>query len=153
MALTASVSAHQQKVAISTILFNDRTQNIEVMHRFQLHDAEHAVKRLFEGDADIYQSEKTQQDFVAYVLSRFSLQRQNGETLPLTLVGSEVDGKHMWVYQEVATPADVQGLTVTHEALRDIWPKQTNTVNVEGKGPIKTLVFDGETPTQTVTFD
>ena len=35
--------AHQQKIAITTVLFNPRTENIEIMHRFNLHDAEHAV--------------------------------------------------------------------------------------------------------------
>ncbi len=40
-------AAHQQKIAITTVLFNPRTQNIEIMHRFNLHDAEHAVKALF----------------------------------------------------------------------------------------------------------
>lgn len=47
-----AVSAHQIKAAITTVLFNPRTENIEVMHRFNLHDAEHAVKALFDKRAD-----------------------------------------------------------------------------------------------------
>ncbi|MDG1816469.1 MAG: hypothetical protein P8H22_10245, partial [Glaciecola sp.] len=39
-----SVSAHQQKSGLTTVLFNPRTNNIEVMHRVYMHDAEHAVK-------------------------------------------------------------------------------------------------------------
>lgn len=41
---SAQLQAHQIKAAITTVLFNQRTENIEVMHRFNLHDAEHAVK-------------------------------------------------------------------------------------------------------------
>lgn len=29
------VSAHQQKTAFSTVLFNPRSENIEIMHRFR----------------------------------------------------------------------------------------------------------------------
>ena len=51
--LAAPLSAHQQKEAITRVLFNPRTGNIEVMHRFLLHDAEHAVKELVDAKADI----------------------------------------------------------------------------------------------------
>mgnify|MGYP000103148218 CR=1 FL=1 len=44
--------AHQQKTSISKVLFNQRTSNIEIMHRFRVHDAEHAVKHIFGKDAE-----------------------------------------------------------------------------------------------------
>ena len=53
------VSAHQQKTAFSTVLFNPRSENIEIMHRFRVHDAEHAVKQILGKDADIINSRKT----------------------------------------------------------------------------------------------
>ncbi|MBT0587902.1 hypothetical protein KIU71_15910 [Alteromonas sp. SM 2104] len=147
------VAAHQQKAAITKVLFNPRTNNIEVMHRFILHDAEHAVKRLFDGDADIYRSAQTQRQFSDYVLDRFSLSDQNGNVLPLSEVGFEVDGKFMWVYQETPQQPDIQGLIVEHRALHDLWPAQTNTVNVEGKGPVQTLMFGANDSAQQVTFE
>ena len=30
---------------------------------------------------------------------------------------------------------------IRHDALRDLWPTQVNTLNVEGNGPLKTLTF------------
>ena len=42
--LSLQLSAHEMKSAITKVLFNQRTGNIEVMHRFYVHDAEHAVK-------------------------------------------------------------------------------------------------------------
>ncbi len=146
------VSAHQQKAAISTILFNERSGNIEVMHRFVMHDAEHAVKQLFDKEADIHFSEKTQAQFTQYVMERFTL---NSELAPieLTSVGYEVDGRHFWVYQEASNPGNLQSLSITNEALQDIWPSQTNTVVVEGNGPIKSLVFSNEDGVKTIRFD
>ena len=63
------VSAHQQKTAFSTILFNPRTENIEIMHRFRVHDAEHAVKEILGKNADIIGSKKTQNQFGTMFIS------------------------------------------------------------------------------------
>jgi hypothetical protein len=139
--LGVTANAHQQKIAISTILFNPSTKNIEVMHRFNIHDAEHAVKEIFGKNADIIASAATKQQFSDYVNQRFSMRNQAGETLPLTLVGHELDGKYFWVYQETAQPTELQSLSVIHNALRDLWPEQVNTINIEGRGELKTLTF------------
>ncbi|MAQ02218.1 MAG: hypothetical protein CL586_08950 [Alteromonadaceae bacterium] len=133
--------AHQQKIAITTVLFNPRTENIEIMHRFNLHDAEHAVKALFKKTADILDDKETQTQFARYVANRFVLFNAQNDSLPLNLVGFEVEGKHFWVYQETAQPPALQGLQIRHDALRDLWPEQVNTINVEGNGDLKTLTF------------
>ena len=133
--------AHQQKLAITTVLFNPRTENIEIMHRFNLHDAEHAVKALFKKTADILDDKETQTRFASYVANRFVLFNAQNDSLPLNLVGFEVEGKHFWVYQETAQPPALQGLQIRHDALRDLWPEQVNTINVEGNGDLKTLTF------------
>ncbi|PRO73210.1 hypothetical protein C6Y40_12735 [Alteromonas alba] len=133
--------AHQQKTAITTVLFNPRTENIEIMHRFNLHDAEHAVKALFKKTADILDDKETQTQFARYVSNRFVLFNAQNDSLPLNLVGFEVEGKHFWVYQETAQPPALEGLQIRHDALRDLWPEQVNTINVEGNGDLKTLTF------------
>lgn len=151
--LCASAAAHQQKAAITKVLFNPRTENLEVMHRFYLHDAEHAVKHLFDKHADIIGDATTQQRFADYVAQRFSMTDAQGNSIALALLGHEMEGKFFWVYQETAQPAGLQALEVQHQALRDLWPAQVNTVNIEGKGDIKTLTFDGNVTLLTVEFD
>ena len=96
------VLAHAQNEAFTTILFNHRTGNLEVSHRFSAHDAEHALIVLFGKDADILQNAETQKDFAAYVNLRFRLQNAAGDSLILVDVGYEVEGKFFWVYQEMA---------------------------------------------------
>ena len=150
---TPAAHAHQIKAAITTVLFNPRTENIEVMHRFNLHDAEHAVKALFNKHADILDDEKTQQEFADYVTEHFALLNNENEPLDLSLVGFEVEGKHFWVYQETAQPPALEGLKIRHDALRDLWPTQVNTLNVEGNGPIKTLTFTDNVTLLEVTFN
>lgn len=144
--------AHQIKAAITTVLFNPRTENIEVMHRFNLHDAEHAVKALFDKEADIMKSADTQQEFADYVGNHFVLLGNNDQPLELTQVGFEVEGKFFWVYQETAQTPSLEGLKIQHNALRDLWPDQVNTLNVEGNGPLKTLTFTDNVTLLEVSF-
>jgi len=141
----ANAFAHQQKAAITTISHNEQSGTFEIIHRFSLHDAEHAVKRILYREADIYSSEHTQQKFAEYVHKHFSVSLEKGALVPLVNVGHELDGRHFWIYQEVAAPEEALW-TITHSALQEIWPSQVNTVNVEAKGKVKTLVFTNEEP-------
>ncbi|MEW9797813.1 DUF6702 family protein [Alteromonas sp. CYL-A6] len=145
--------AHQIKAAITTVLFNPRTENIEVMHRFNLHDAEHAVKALFEKSADILEDNATQQAFADYVATHFAILDASDEPLSLKPVGFESEGKFFWVYQETEQPPALDGLKIRHDALRDLWPTQVNTLNVEGNGPLKTLTFTDNVTLLEVSFD
>jgi hypothetical protein len=148
-----SLSAHQQKSAISTVLFNPRTENIEIMHRFRVHDAEHAVREILGKDADIIDSKKTQEQFGEYVNQRFSLFGSDEQSLPLKMVGVELDGKFFWVYQETTQPTKMDNMTIRHDALRDLWPEQVNTINVEGKGKLQTLTFTDSVELLKLTFE
>jgi|GEM_PF-198148 len=147
-----SVFAHQQKQAITKVYFNSRTSNIEIMHRFDIHDAEHAVREIFGGTADILNKPETQQQFSQYVADRFDIFNANKQALALVSVGYEIDGKHFWVYQETPAPDSLSGMYISHNALRDIWHSQTNTINIEGKGKLKTLTFTDNTELLEVSF-
>lgn len=136
--------AHQQKAAETTVLFNKRSGQLEVSHRFYMHDTEHAVQSLFDKNADIIKLEKTQQQFAEYVAKQFLVRSLADESLPLTSVGYEVEGKFFWVYQETAIPDSLEGIKLFNGALRDLWPTQINMVNIEGKGQIRTLYFSDD---------
>ncbi len=142
--LAPAALGHQLKAAITTVLFNERTQRIEVMHRFYSHDAEHALKLLSGADADIVDSNDDRLRFGVYVHERFELHGDQG-ALPLTLRGVELDGDFLWVYAAAPMPDPLPAsLTIAHGALRDVWPEQVNTVNVEQAGTVATLTFRGD---------
>lgn len=143
--------AHQQKSAISTVSFNPKTHNVEITHRFRIHDAEHAVKQIFGKNADIIASKKTQTQFSNYVNEHFAMYASD-KPLQLTQIGFESDGQFFWVYQETTEPPVLENLTIRHNALRDIWPSQVNTINVEGKGKLQTMTFSDSVELLKVTF-
>lgn len=154
-AFSAPGFTHQIKSAISTVLFNVNSQRLEVMHRFYLHDAEHAVALLGHKGADIVSNTATQQAFADYVTKHFAMS-VNGKPVPMAAVGHEIDGKFLWVYQDTEMPDAVEAIQMQHSALQDIWPDQVNTVNVEGqingKKALKTLTFQDSAKLLEVTF-
>ena len=139
--------AHQQKTAVTRILFNPNTDNIEVMHRFFIHDAEHAASLIFGGRQSLLESEESRQLFSTYVMNRFAIEATfaDGEKRELELdhVGEEVDGQFLWVYQEVPISEAITAMTIVHLALRDVWPDQANLVNIERDGEFFSLQFAG----------
>lgn len=145
--------AHQQQAALTRVLFNGRSGNVEVMHRFLVHDAEHAVRQLLDPEADLIVSAPAREQFAQYVLERFTLLGLEGNPLPLEYVGQEIDGIYLWVYQEMSIPAQLNGLSVIHNVLRDLWPEQNNLVNIERDGMVQTLNFTGNVEWQSVTFE
>lgn len=140
--LPAPAAAHQLKAALTTILFNERSGRLEVMHRFYLHDAEQVASDIARRGANLIENAEDRQRFGIYVHERFFLAGPDGIRLPITLRGTEIDGDFLWVYQAMPLPdPPLTGLVVESRVLRDVWPDQVNTVNVEGAGPVRTLVF------------
>lgn len=141
LVLSLPAFAHQQKEGLTTVLFNPRTGNIEIMHRIYMHDAEHAVKELFSKKADILKDPDTQRLFAEYVAKNFGLYNELDHPFKLNKVGHEVEGRFFWIYQETEKPAEIGTIKVRHDVLRDLWPSQNNLINFEGKGKIKSLNF------------
>lgn len=137
----SSVHAHKIKTAFSILLFNERTGNLEAVHRFYLHDAEEAVWELFDKNADIIANEKTQAIFSNYVTGKFALKNQDGKDIKLETLGFQNEGGYFWVYQETPIPKDLTTLYIKQDALKDIWSEQFNVVNVEGLKQVYSLNF------------
>ena len=72
------------------------------------------------------------------------------EALDLSYVGEELDGQFVWVYQEIENQIEIQAMTVVSTALRDIWPSQSNLVNIERSGEVLSLLFAGAVEVLTV---
>ena len=149
--------AHQQKNAVTRVLFNENTGNIEVMHRFFIHDAEHAAGLIFGERQMLAESRESRELFSSYVINRFSIEASfregNSEVLGLSYVGEEVDGQFLWVYQEIPAQDDIPAFTLVNLTLRDVWSDQSNLVNIERDGRIYSLTFDGSAEVLTVELD
>jgi hypothetical protein len=141
------VSGHEQKAALTRIVFNPNTDNLEVMHRFFLHDAEHAARQLFGESINMIESAEDRELFASYVRNRFSITAisNSGEetVLKLNYVGQETDRRFVWIYQEISAPDDVIAMTIFNTVLRDVWSDQSNLINIEKGDAIYSLNLDG----------
>lgn len=144
--MASSSFSHEQKTAVTRILFNPASENIEVMHRFLVHDAEHAAAKVFGVGQNLLESADSRELFSSYVINRFSIEAElsTGEAIEIDLdyVGAEVEGQFLWVYQETSTIDSIASFTMVNMALRDVWPDQSNLVNVEREGEVYSVLFD-----------
>ena len=141
--------AHQQKVTISSVERNVRSGALEVVHRIPLHDAEHALRLHGARAPDIVNDIPSRRAFARYVAERFSVSAE-GEPIALTLIGTEIDGGNLIVYQE--GPALDKGieLEVQSRLFREIWARQVNRVNFGSGTRVSTLVFRSNTRPKTI---
>lgn len=150
--ICAAGEAHQRKEAVTRVLFNERTGNIEVMHRFLLHDAEHAMRQRLGTSFDLLGSVEDRSRFEAYVHDRFALADQDRREIALTPVGNEIENEFLWVYAQTGIPEGLTALTIAHDVLRDVWASQSNLVNVERDREVRSATFDGSSAEVTIRF-
>ena len=142
LGLALPAQAHQQKAAITSVEHNPRSGMIEVVHTIPLHDAEHALRHQGKAGADLIGDVESRREFARYAVERFTIATR-GEALELTMLGTQIVGNSVLVYQEGASPGLGAEVTISSQVLTDIWLRQVNSVNVgRGTSP-ETLVFRG----------
>jgi hypothetical protein len=143
--------AHQQKIAISTLSLNPRTDRLELVHQVPVHDAEHALRVQGAKVPDIVGSAASREDFARYVTRRFLLEIDGAPVTP-EYVGSEIIGGSLMVYQEAPAPArsglESAMIRVNSQILTDVWARQENRVNIGGGTAVTTLIFTAGTAPQ-----
>ncbi len=146
-AVASNALAHEQKTALTDVLINERTGNLEVAHRFIIHDAEHALYQATKlENVDLAQSPAAQAAFANYAAKRFALILPDGKSLKLSLIGQERERGYLWVYQEAKIPTDLEaGFTIENHILQDAVKGQVNTVNIRTRSQVTTLVFKENT--------
>jgi len=136
-----SVEAHRQPVGLTAVAFNADTGTTEIVHRFHRHDAELGLVQLLRRPDVLLVDLESQARFALYVAENFSIAPQIGaEPLALELVGAELDGDEIIVYQEFAGELP-DGAAIRDSVLQDVYSDQVNHVNFHGSSGMKTLTF------------
>ncbi|HSG89109.1 MAG TPA: DUF6702 family protein [Pseudomonadales bacterium] len=136
-----TAGAHQLRAALTSLALNARTAQVEVIHRFYVHDAEHAVERLGGMRGDIGRDPALRDAFAHYVRTHFTLADANRTPLPIALVGAELDGDFLWVYEELPGDAWEKIAFVGHSSLQELWPEQENRVNLRTASGVHTVIL------------
>ena len=133
--------------SLSTIKTNPSTGSIEIIHRLHNHDAELGVTAVLNDRSITLDTLVGRAQLALYVEERFLIAEFAdgvvGAPLELDLVGAELDGEFVLVYQELGGELpDV--IAVRNDILRDVLPAQVNHVNIAVAGEVRTLTFQGD---------
>jgi hypothetical protein len=144
LALAASAHADRQPGSLSTIKTNPTSGNVEIIHRLHNHDAELGVMTIYADRTLTLDQLRGRAQLALYVEERFFIaglvDGEIGAPLEVELIGAELDGEFVLVYQELKGELPLQ-LAVRNDILRDVFPEQVNHVNISVAGKIRSLTF------------
>lgn len=136
--------ADRQPGSLSTIKLNSSTGNVEIIHRLHTHDAELGVIAALDDRSLTIEKLVGRAQLALYVEERFIVAETNDNEinapLDLNLIGAELDGEFVLVYQELAGELPKQ-IAVRNDILRDVFPEQVNHVNIVLGGNVRSLTF------------
>jgi hypothetical protein len=114
---------------------------VGVVHVYHLQDAQDALYAAGLLDRPDLTPLRARAKLALYTRRTFSL-RVAGESVPLQIIGAEIEGDSVFVYQDgKAAPGDV---SVSASMLRELIAGQRNSVNVIKDGKTTTLDFVGD---------
>lgn len=138
-ALTVSAFAHREPGILTTIEWNNSIERTEIIHRIHTHDAELGVAMVDNLPLLSVGNTEGMARIALYVENHFSILNEEG-SLDIELVGAELIGDYIFVYQEWIDPLSTN-IFIKNEILREIYPLQINQVNIISEGNIRTLTF------------
>lgn len=138
-ALTVSAFAHREPGILTTIEWNNSIERTEIIHRIHTHDAELGVAMVDNLPLLSVGNTEGMARIALYVENHFSILSEES-SLDIELVGAELIGDYIFVYQEWRDPLSTN-IFIKNEILREIYPLQINQVNIISEGNIRTLTF------------
>ena len=114
---------------------------VEVTHVLQLSTSQRMLYKAGVIDKNDLSGLKARAQLALYTAERFDLFADDAE-LSLELLGAEIDGGHVYVYQIGEVEALPSKWSARNAILRDLNPGFDNVINVPTAEGIQTIVFD-----------
>lgn len=144
LCIAAFAYADRQPGSLSTIKIGASSGNIEIIHRLHSHDAELGIMTAMNDLSLSIDDLEGQAQLALYVETRFAVAAIDGDEigapLALDLIGAEVDGDYVLVYQEFSGSLP-PNIAVRNDILRDVFPEQVNHVNIAINQRVYSLTF------------
>lgn len=156
LCVAAVTLADRQPGSLTTIKRGVTSGNIEIIHRLHNHDAELGVITVLKDRRLSIDQLVGRAQLALYVEERFTLATTEGGSigtpLELELIGAELDGEFVLVYQEFKGEMPAQ-IAVRNDILRDVFPEQVNHVNIALGSGVRSLTFKAKDRWHTATLD
>ena len=120
--------AHRAHVTLTRVLANPRAGTWEFLHSVHIHDAITALAAWLPGEEPNPASDRARARVALEVERRFAWTGPDGKPLAPTMVGAELAGDDLVVYQELSAPALAGDYSVSCDLLHEVFADQQNVV-------------------------
>jgi hypothetical protein len=142
--------AHRVESCFTTVEWNAGASTIELVHRLHQHDAEVAIGAAAGSNVDVDITKVRNQARAAlYAEGRFSVSVA-GKPVAFDIVGAELRDDSVWIYREAKLAAAPAELVIGDTILRDVFPAESNIVNVKIGARVRSVLFAGKDGPKTV---
>lgn len=144
--------AHREPGSLTSVNWNEVTEKTEIIHRLHSHDAELGIGAVLNMPGLSVLDLEGRAYIALYVEERFHIADSDGGLeIELELIGAELSGDHILVYQELSghLPARIR---IRDNILRDAYPTQINQVNIEDGDVTHSLIFADDDDWQVYEF-
>jgi hypothetical protein len=133
--------AHRVEACFTTVEWNAPASTIEVVHRLHQQDAEVAIGAAAGSNVDVDITKVRNQARAAlYAEGRFSV-TVAGKSLVFDILGAELRDDSIWIYRETRMATAPGEMVITDTILRDVFPTESNVVNVKMGSRVRSLLF------------
>ena len=139
MGVVSSVTAHRAPGSLTSIKWNEVSSRTEIIHRLHTHDAELGVGSSLNMTDLSVEGAEGRAYIAIYIEEHFHIKGREKE-LQLELIGAELSGNYILVYQEFPDRLP-QNILIHDSILRDAFPAQINQVNIEDGDKVHSLIF------------
>jgi hypothetical protein len=146
--LSRPAAAHREKTTLSEVVWDEESGYIHVTHSFHTHEAERALYGAGIISAPKFESLRARAELALYTEAQFAIKTLGRKTIRLELLGAEIEGPDIFVYQQAKMDSPPKGLFITCTLLRHLVPDQINHVDIRLAGPTRSLDFRGNEHTK-----
>lgn len=138
--MTAPVHAHRMKAGATEIAVNERTGEMEIIHRVYAHDLLEALGNLELDETELLSSQSGLEQIEELVRGEFRVAEGDGRLLELAYVGAELDGEFAWIYFTAPVPADTSSFVVDNDILSNAFEDQVMMTNFRFNSDVRTAM-------------
>lgn len=139
LGVVSSVMAHRTPGSLTTIKWNEVSGRTEIIHQLHTHDAATGVGASLNMTDLSVEDVEARARIAIYVEEHFHIKAGEKE-LQLELIGAELSGNNILVYQEFPDRLP-QNILIQDSILRDTFSAQINQVNIKDGDKVHSLMF------------
>lgn len=138
--MAAPGHAHRMKAGATEIAVNERSGEMEIIHRVYAHDLLEALGDLEMEEADFLSSPSGLQQVEDLVRAEFRVAEGDGRLLNLSYIGAELDGEFAWIYFTAPVPEDTSSFVVDNDLLSNAFEDQVMMTNFRFNSDVRTAM-------------